>query len=262
MAENNDPSIGEVVDAGKTVAEAVETGGASLAADPMATARLAKEAPKILKKGIKWQLGCCAAEAAVGLFVFLFVVGMIGGPGSETDQASAGSPASSWAGSTDTVSTVGRAKMPATSGKIGHEQHASKQSCFKSGNKHYDGPNSYLSAGSVSNCMAFGKPRTTDQERWYFNMRWDTGGNYPNDVMHKKIIITNPKNGKRIVASIEEYGPAARLMTRDGINSGASPEVYKYLGLENPYTGNPNDKKGYATFGFAKDQDIPLGPLE
>jgi len=170
--------------------------------------------------------------------------------------------ASNWTGSSDTIATLGTATMPELSGKIGHEQHASKPSCFKSGNVHFDGPLSFFATvGSVSNCMAFGGPMTTEQEEWYFNMRWDTGSGYPTNVKHKKVIITNPANGKKVVASIEEYGPAARLKARDGIVAGASPEVYNYLGLANPYTGNPNDKKGYATFAFAKDQNIPIGPL-
>lgn len=203
---------------------------------------------------------CCSLEIAAAVLVVIFIIALFN-PGSNIDQAGASTP-SNWTGSNDIVATLGAAKMPATSGKIGHEQHASKQSCFAPGNFHFiDSLSFFASVGSVTNCMAFGKPRTTDQERWYFNMRWDTGSGYPNNVMHKKVIITNPVNGKRIVASIEEYGPAARLMVRDGINSGASPEVYNYLELTNPYTKNPNDKNGYAEFGFAKDQNIPLGPL-
>lgn len=207
---------------------------------------------------------CCGY--LVFFAVFIMVITSCSFLGATCDSAEAlenDSQVSNWTGSADTVAELGGVKMPATSGKIGHEQHASKQSCFASGNTHYNGPLSFFaSIGSVTNCMAFGGPMTTEQEEWYFNMRWNTGSGYPGNVKHKKVIITNPANGKRIVASIEEYGPAARLMTRDGINSGASPEVYKYLGLANPYTGNPNDKSGYATFGFAKDQNIPLGPLK
>ena len=202
----------------------------------------------------------------LGVIIFVFSIGQEGV--SDSDDASGGK--STWAGSINTIETITftknnkkyTAKMPATAGKIGHEQHAANQNCFKNGNSHYNGLLSFYSKiGSVKNCMAFGSPRTTEQEEWYFNMRWDTSGNYPTNVEHLKVIITNPKNNKKIVASIEEYGPAAFLMARDGINAGASPEVYKYLELSNPYTNNPNDKSGYAEFSFAEDQNIPLGPL-
>lgn len=189
--------------------------------------------------------------------VFLFAVGWKNvGP----ENAVAEESPSNWTGATDITKTLGSAKMPTMSGKIGHEEHASKKSCFTSGQTHFTGPLS-KPLGAVSNCMAFGGPMTQAQERWYFNMRWDTGGDYPENYKHKKVIITNPKNGKRIVVSIEEYGPADYLRKRDGIVAGAPPDVYNYLELENAYTGNPGDKKGYAIFGFAKDQKIPLGPL-
>lgn len=202
--------------------------------------------------------GCCLGLIFALSFVVLvlFRLATPGGGAADTTNGS------NWTGSTDTVATLDGAKMPETSGKIGHEQHASKSSCFASGNTHFDGPLSFFtSVGSVTNCMAFGGPFTREQEEWYFNMRWDTSSGYPGNVKHKKVIITNPANSKRIVVSIEEYGPAARLKTRDGIVAGAPPEVYHYLKLTNPYTGNPSDKEGYATFAFAKDQNIPLGPL-
>lgn len=76
MPNQNDPSIGEVADAAKTTAEAIETGGASLAADPMATARLAGEAPKIVGKGIRVWGTCCSLEIAAAVFVGLFIIAL------------------------------------------------------------------------------------------------------------------------------------------------------------------------------------------
>lgn len=253
---DNDPSIKDAVNTARLATKA--------SAGQLPTMAEVESTAKVAGKGIKVQAGCCLGLLIVAIgFVMPLTACIFSESSCDTaDALENNSQVSNWAGSTDTVAELGGAKMPATAGKIGHEQHASKQSCFAPGNVHYNGPLSFFdSVGSVSNCMAFGGPMTTEQEEWYFNMRWNTGSGYPSNVKHKKVIITNPVNGKRIVASIEEYGPAARLMTRDGINAGASPEVYKYLGLANPYTGNPNDKSGYATFGFATDQNIPLGPL-
>jgi hypothetical protein len=253
MAEDEKVTAGDAIRAGQAAAR--------LAEGDVTALKDADALVKVGKQGAKYQVFCCGYLAAFAVFIMVFSTCTFTG---SCDSADALEPSttSNWTGSADTVAELDGARMPATSGKIGHEQHASKQSCFAAGNVHYNGPLSFFdSIGSVSNCMAFGGPMTTDQERWYFNMRWYTGSGYPGNVKHKKVIITNPANGKRIVASIEEYGPAAYLMTRDGINSGASPEVYKYLELTNPYTGNPSDKSGFAEYGFAVDQNIPLGPL-
>jgi hypothetical protein len=201
-------------------------------------------------------LGGCLILAVGSVFVILFLfTSMAGGNISGSEEAAA----STWTGSSDTVATLGAAKMPELSGKIGHEQHF-RPGC--EGGTHltneYSHPLAYISDGS---CGAYGSGKKPIQEEWYFNMRWFTSSGYPDNIKHKKVIITNPVNGKRVVASVEEYGPAAYLKTRDGIVAGASPEVYNYLELANPYTKNPNDKKGFATFGLAKDQSIPLGPL-
>lgn len=97
MAENRDASIGEVVDVGKTGLEAVETGGASLVADPMATARLAKEAPVVVKtvakKGLMAWAGCCVLELVAVVFVGLFIVNLFA-PGTAADKEAANSASS------------------------------------------------------------------------------------------------------------------------------------------------------------------------
>jgi hypothetical protein len=197
-------------------------------------------------------------------FSVIFFINLFNpGPAAGDENTSSVDPTiSDWAGSIETVEKLGDAKMPELSGKIGHEQHFGYSKCFKSGESHqtnkYSKP---LASVPNGNCGAYGGGKTADQEMWYFNMRWFTASGYPGNIKHKKVIVTNPKNGKMVVVSVEEYGPAAYLKTRDGIVAGASPEVYNYLKLANPYTGDPDDKKGFATFGLAKDQDIPLGPL-
>ncbi len=184
---------------------------------------------------------------------------------------------SNFTGSTDTVSVLGNVKMPALEGKLGHEDHLfpsnrggigdivsgdpTNNNCI-SNKIHYVGDDSKEGGNIITagGCGAFGSGMKTEEERWYFNMQWEYDG-HKEDYRHKKVIITNPANGKRIVVSIEETGPAQFVTDRDGINAGAPPEVYRYLELENPYTGNPNDKKGFVHFGLAADQSIPLGPL-
>jgi hypothetical protein len=223
--------------------------------------------------------GGITLAATVIFACFALIMGFLGVGVDEASGKETG--LSNWTGSTATVDKIGKAKLPDTSGKLGHEDHlfpgsrggigdvvsgdAASDSCIKD-KVHYVGEDSKKSGKIITaggcGAMDTGRNMTTDQERWYFNMRWDTSGNYPNDVRHKKVIITNPKNGKKIVASIEEYGPGARVTRRDGINCGAPTEVYKYLETASPYTGNPGDKKGYVEFGFAEDQNIPLGPLK
>ena len=196
--------------------------------------------------------------------------------GQKDGEADATEPPT-WSGTSDTVAELDGLKMPDTEGKLGHEDHLFPPNRGRIGDTvsgdpqvnacvdnqiHYIGDDAKKGGKIITagGCGAFGAGMTTDQERWYFNMRWNYGGR-GNDYRHKKIIITNPKNGKRIVVSLEEYGPAEFVIRTHGINSGAPTEVYTYLMTENPYTKDPNDKKGWVMFGFAEDQNIPLGPL-
>lgn len=175
--------------------------------------------------------------------------------------------------SDEMTATLDGLTMPATEGKLGSEEHVpspynedGKQATdfmcmseLKHSEEADSAPLTYPGdwpSGEAGNCAAY-RPHTTDQERWYFNMRWPSG-----EFKHKKVIIVNPKNNKKIVASIEEYGPAEWVTERDGINCGASPEVRNFLGTGSAYTGNPSDDAAKVQFGFAKDQNIPLGPLE
>jgi len=208
-----------------------------------------------------WPLGCLFGPIILGVgFGALLFAGFVGmGKGGEN----------SFTGSTETTDSLDGLTLPATSGKLGHEEHLSlgvvlsypqPNACIVAGQLHYVGTDSYP-LGSADGCGAFGGGMTSDQERWYFNMRWDYGDR-KDDFRHKKIILANPEKNKKIVVSIEDYGPGLGVIERDGINCGAPPEVYNYLGTENPYTGDPSDKQGLVLIGFAKDQSIPLGPLK
>lgn len=85
-----------------------------------------------------------------------------------------------------------------------------------------------------------GRPRTallpnTDQAK-----RWHRG---------RKVLVTNPANGKRVVASIIESGPA--IFTNRV--SGLSPEAMLELGAVTDTN---------LEYGFMIDQSIPVGPLQ
>lgn len=224
--------------------------------------KLAKDEKGILP----FILGCVGGILVIGSIALVLIVMGFGFGGGESGG---GGSSGGWTGSDDTTATLDGLTLPTTDGKLGSEEHvpgrvnidfrsATDLSCMVNLSQHYENvvESAPLTYPDTGNCASY-NPHATDQERWYFNMRWPSS-----EFAHKKIVITNPENKKRIVASIEEYGPAEFVTERDGVNSGASPEVRNYLGIENPYTGNPNDKKGYVVFGFAKDQNIPLGPLQ
>lgn len=212
--------------------------------------------------------GCLVAVVAVillttGIYTLAMIFPAMGLFIKNRGSGNAEATEPAWSGSDDTIPELDGLKMPATEGKLGSEEHMSskfdKTKCFIPGNSHYEGPDSnpltYTLDGPDGSCGSY-PPRTTDQERWYFNMRWPSG-----KFAHKKVIVTNPKNGKRVVVSIEEYGPAEWVTRRNGINCGAPPEVRNYLETGSAYTP-PSDKTGFVIFGFAKDQNIPLGPLQ
>lgn len=66
----------------------------------------------------------------------------------------------------------------------------------------------------------------------------------------KKVLVTNPANGRRLVASIMESGPA--IFT--GRVSGLSPEAMLAL--------DTSTDKNDLEYGFLLDQSIPVGPLQ
>lgn len=165
-------------------------------------------------------------------------------------------------------------KMIDKNGKLGHEEHLAQTR-----------PSHYIGSDSSPTSMTTGgafPPHTTEQERYYFNAQWrmfDWSGTASrnghgvslvsgaaaaaarNKIAHSRIVIKSVETGRTMVVSAEESGPAAWVTGIHGVNFGAPPEVYRYLGTSNPYTQNPNDGKGkIEVLGFAKDQSTPLGP--
>jgi len=201
------------------------------------------------------------ARAAVGMLI------------PEKNPESEATPKTTASACGSTVETlVAGVKMVPTSGKLGYEEHLTGVT-----GQHYEGVDSQpLTFAGGDGAFA---PHTPDQERWYFNSQWG-GWNWEptrkklaptldhspgsvearNKAPHAKLIVTSVETKKSIVVSAEESGPALWVTDRDGINMGAPPEVYSYLGSGNPYSSNPSDNLGKVTVGFAKDQNIKLGP--
>lgn len=88
-----------------------------------------------------------------------------------------------------------------------------------------------------------GAPVPVLDEAWYVNMYWRT-----RPRAGTRIIVTNPSNGRAVVASGGfETGPGANTAI-----GGAVEEIHHYLGTTHLST---------LTFGFAVDQGLPLGPI-
>ena len=96
-------------------------------------------------------------------------------------------------------------------------------------------------------------------EQWYAVVQtlylpdWNTRQPYLRDwYKYRKVLIVNTDNGKAVVASIADAGPAAWT----GKHFGGSPEVMDYL-------GGPRYKKGPVVLFFVDDPDntVPLGPV-
>ena len=115
---------------------------------------------------------------------------------------------------------------------------------------------------------AFAPHPSNISEQYYLNMRWPDGIIWNEDgthdftdlvtylkYAHKKVLIVSPVTGKRVVASIEESGPA--IWT--GKDAGAPPEVFVALGLY-PRGDGQNDPANYTLEYYWVDQSAPLGP--
>lgn len=161
------------------------------------------------------------------------------------------------------------------SGKLGYEDHLTSTQ-----------PSHYV--GSDSNPLKFAgdgaySPHTTNRERYYINSQWKgfdwqptlkkgvgprliytKKASYIRSVTpHLRLIIKSTETGRTMAVSVEESGPAMWVTKRDGINFGAPPEVYHYLGGSSPYTADPNDGKGkIKVLGFINDnyKNNILGP--
>gem|GEM_PF-3905609 len=166
--------------------------------------------------------------------------------------------------------------IPATTGKVGREQHLYLTSGGEDAGTHYSlsGTPSAAQNGMAGGYGSFGtssSPASTDQERYYINMRWNYAEWYEDSSTmdsfnrpmtrtrnlnttaknwhrHKKVIVTNPNNGRQLVVSIEESGPA--LWT--GRVSGLSPEAMSELSASTDDT---------LTYYWAGNQGMSLGRL-
>ncbi len=100
-----------------------------------------------------------------------------------------------------------------------------------------------------------------EREKYYVAVQtlylpeWNTNTVYlKNWYKYRKVLVINPKNGRTIVCTIADAGPAKFT----GKQFGGSPEVMGYLDL------NKGMKKGEVVLLFIDDSktEIPLGPVE
>lgn len=166
--------------------------------------------------------------------------------------------------------------IPATSGKVGREQHLYLTSGAEDAATHYamSGTPAAAQNGMAGGYGSFGSsasPASTDQERYYINMRWNYAEWYEdagtldsfgrpmtrtrnlnttakNWHRHKKVIVTNPSNSRQMVVSVEESGPAFWT----GRVSGLSPEAMSELGASTDDT---------LTYYWAGNQGLALGRI-
>jgi len=163
-----------------------------------------------------------------------------------------------------------------TYGKIGAEQHLRRYP-GDTNDQHAPGPNDYggnnpdeiLKEGIAPGLGAWGyfapskealTPDLEETERWYAVVQtlylpdWNTRQPYlKNWYKYRKVLIVNTDNGKAVVASIADSGPAAFT----GKQYGGSPEVMDYL-------GGARYKKGPVIVFFVDDpnNEVPLGPVD
>lgn len=163
-----------------------------------------------------------------------------------------------------------------TYGNIGAEQHLKRYpgdnlAAHAPENDEYgaDNPQEILKEGIAPGLGAWGyfapsKSELTQElentERWYavvqtlYLPEWGSRQPYLRDwYKYRKVLIVNTGNGKAVVASIADAGPAAWT----GKHFGGSPEVMDYL-------GGPRYKEGPVLVFFVDDPNnqISLGPVE
>lgn len=153
-----------------------------------------------------------------------------------------------------------------TYGYIGAEQHMRR---YPGDTLLQHGSGNILKSGITPGLGAWGyfapsktelKPELEEIERWYavvqtlYLPNWHTRQPHlKNWYKYRKVLIVNTENGKALVASIADSGPAAWT----GKHYGGSPEVMDYL-------GGSSYKKGPVIVFFVDDtkNKIPLGPVE
>jgi hypothetical protein len=194
------------------------------------------------------------------------------------DSLPTGTTMARWTTSLDGIS------IPYQYGLTGKEQHLWTTAGETTEAGHYAMNNTPASGeavilqNGVAGTGAFGK-LDAGVEKYYINMRWsycewyedygtlDSYG-YPttrtrncntslkNWHLGKKIIVSNPRTGRKIVVAIGESGPAIWVTNGRGVVSGMSPEATDYIVGARYGAGGDN-----LEYGFAVDQSLPLGPL-
>jgi len=182
-------------------------------------------------------------------------------------------------------------EIPATLGRVGLEQHLLTKSGDTDNISHYaltNVPNTGETIGSqirngVAGTGAFGK-LDASIEKYYITMRWNytdwyedndgscnssTDGKLDTCVrslsntlkswhLGKKVIVSNPRNGRKLVAAVGESGPAIWVTREQGVVAGLAPEAIDYLvGMNYNSLGS----KDTLEYGWSVDQNISLGPL-
>ncbi|OGM30111.1 hypothetical protein A2801_03870 [Candidatus Woesebacteria bacterium RIFCSPHIGHO2_01_FULL_41_10] len=103
-------------------------------------------------------------------------------------------------------------------------------------------------------------PDLEETERWYAVVQtlylpdWEKRQPYLKDwYKYRKVLIVNTENGKAVIASVADSGPAAFT----GKQFGGSPEVMDYL-------GGQSYKKGAVLVFFVDDpnNEVSLGPVD
>lgn len=189
-----------------------------------------------------------------------------------------------------TTDTLQGYAMPATTGFVGKEQHIWTTNGETSESAHYAinstpfmGESIVLQNG-VAGTGAFGRI-SPEIEKYYITMRWNycTWYEDPNDLdsfgrpstktrdcnntaknwhKGKKVIVSNPRTGRKIVTAIGESGPAIWITRERGVVSGLSPEATDYIVGDRYFNGRGNGTGGdNLIYGFSVDQSLPLGPL-
>ena len=153
--------------------------------------------------------------------------------------------------------------LPAYSGKVGREQHLCLTMSEEPPALHYAVSNTPPAArngmawqeSGGSGYGAWGKAPPVDDERYYVCMRWNYTDMNGQPILaskdwyyRKRVLVINPANNKRVIASIVEYGPAPWT----GRVSGLSPEAMLALGAVT------DDN---LTYYWALGQGLPPGPI-
>jgi len=187
--------------------------------------------------------------------------------------------------------TLNNISIPATSGRVGLEQHLWTKSGEGDESSHYSltgvpaiGESIGLGIrNGVAGTGAFGK-LDASIEKYYITMRWNytdwyegadgscnsstdgrldtcirnSSGTLKSWHLGKKVIVSNPRNGRKIVTAVGESGPAIWVTREQGVVGGLSPEGIDYLVGMNYNTLGSKDN---LQFGWSVDQNLPLGPL-